>query len=301
MGDGTEKNPFIREDVLRLIKKNGGTTVGLDLSGKEFKKGTDLRNMNLSGIVLKSASLEEVHFEEDILASAHLEDAWLAEAHLEGTDLEEAHCEGAWLMDAHLEGAYLGGAHLEGANLQSAHLQETYFESAEISYDTKLEYVNWGNYILEEERIGYLAQETYQRLKMWYTQHGIYDVAGKFFYREMEARRKAQSWKKEPHLKLWSWILRLLCGYGEKPERVAISAAVVVFGLAAAYCLWGSFSSSSPWDTLYYSVASFTALGYGQWAPQPTGWAKGVGVAEAVIGVSMIALFLVTFTRKVSR
>jgi hypothetical protein len=300
MGDGTARNPYTRKDVLRLIKKHGGTARGLDLSGKYFEKGANLRKINLRGVVLKSAYLEEVHFEEDILAGTHLEDAWLADAHLEGTDLEEAHFEGAWLMGAHLEGAYLGSAHLEGANLQFAYLQEAYLEGAEISHETKLEYVAWGNYILGEEIESFFAPETYQRLKMWYTQHGIYDVAGKFFYREKEAERKSLSWKK-PHLKLWSWILRILCGYGEKPERVIISAAAIIFGLAAAYFLWGTFSSSSFADTLYYSVASFTALGYGQWAPQPTGWAKGVGAAEAVLGVSMLALFLVTFTRKMIR
>lgn len=77
--------------------------------------------------------------------------------------------------------------------------------------------------------------------------------------------------------------------------------AAVVFGLAGAYHLWGTFNSSSFSDALYYSATSFTALGYGQWAPQPIGWAKGMGVAEAFIGVFMMALLLVTFVRKWTR
>jgi len=302
MGDGTKENPYTREDVRRLKKENGGKAEGLDLSGKEFKKGIDLRKVNLRGIVLKNASLEEAHFEGNILAGAHLEDAWLADAHLESTDLEEVHFERAWLMGAHLEESYLGGAHLEGANLQFAHLQGTYLEDTEITYDTKLENANWGNYILEEERTGYSPQETYQRLKMWYKQHGIYDVAAKFFYREMEAKRKAQSWKKKPHLKFWNWVLRLLCGYGEKPERVAISAAVVVLGLALLYFFagsvwgWGAF-----WSSLYFSAVSFTALGYGSWLWTTSDWIKGIGATESFMGVFMMALFLVTFIRKMTR
>ena len=206
--------------------------------------------------------------------------------------------------DSDYRGADLSSAHLEGADFMRAYLGGVYLENTEIPHNVNLEEVNWGgNYILGEEKEGWfdIAEATYRRLKTWHTAHGFYDIAGKFFYREMEASRKMQSWGKEPFKKLWSWILRILCGYGERPERVAISAAVIVIGLAIAYFLWGSFSSSSFWDTLYYSVASFTALGYGQWAPQPTGWAKGVGAAEAVFGVSMMALFLVTFTRKVSR
>lgn len=275
--------PLTRDDVLGLIKQNGGTARGLDLSGREFEEGIDLSKFDLDGIILKKA----------YLVGANLEGAHLGDANLEGANLEFADLAGAHLWGANLEGAYLGETNLEGAHLWSA----------EFSHDTKLEGVDWGNYILGEENWGWFqaAEETYRRLKQWYTEHGIYGVAGKFFYREMEARRKAQNWKKEPHLKLWNWVMRMLCGYGEKPERVGISAAVVIFGLAAAYYFWGTFSSSSFWDTLYYSAASFTALGYGQWAPQPTGWARGMGAAEAVIGVFMMALFLITFVRKMTR
>jgi uncharacterized protein YjbI with pentapeptide repeats len=280
-------------------------------------EGANLRCANLVGarlwdVHLEGADLTDVNFEKAKLLRAHLEEAVLWDAHLEGAVLWLAHLEGAVLAGAHLEGAGLAGAHLEGAVLAGAHLEGAGLYEAKFSSDTTLDGAHWGNYILGEEKLGETkrgkesrgsfntATKTYRSLKIWYTEHGLYDIAGKFYYREMEARRKAQSWKK-PHLKIWYWVMRMLCGYGEKPERVIISAAAVIFGLALAYFLWGTFSSSSFWDTLYYSVASFTALGYGQWAPQPTGWAKGVGAAEAVLGVSMLALFLVTFTRKMTR
>lgn len=339
MGDGTEKNPYTRQDVLRLIEENGGKAEGLDLSGKYFEKGIDLSKFDLEGINLAEATfhlyidgvkwvsahlegadlskahlegvdLRNGHLEGATLNGAHFENAILAGAHLEGASLKRVQLEGAHLNDAHLEGADLTIARLDGANLWDAHLEGAYLWGVEFPHDTKLEGVHWGNYILGEETFReegsskqYLrsAEASYRRLKIWHTEHGIYDVAGEFFYREMEAKRKAQSWKKEPHLKLWSWVMRLLCGYGEKPERVVISAAVVIFGLAAVYCFWGSFNPCSFSDTLYYSVASFTALGYGNWAPQPTGWAKGMGAAEAVLGVFMMALFLVTFIRKMTR
>jgi uncharacterized protein YjbI with pentapeptide repeats len=379
MGNGTKKNPYTREDVLRLIKENGDTARGLDLSGKVFEGGIDLRKLDLKGIILEGATFKRIqraaltkkgtkleffesaavrksnsigallsyaHLESANLSSAHLEKAILTRANLEGANLAFANLEGGTLnyanfknaslpctmlyeaelsgsklegtdlAVANLERADLSGAHIERADLSDACLEGTILRGIEFPHDAKMEDVYWGNYILEEERWGEEerkehkniitgsfrdASATYRRLKIWYTEHGLYDIAGKFFYREMEAKRKDQIWKKQPLQKLGSWFLRILCGYGEKPLRVAISAAVVIFGLAIAYFLWGSFSSSSFADTLYYSVASFTALGYGQWAPQPTGWAKGVGAAEAVLGVSMLALFLVTFTRKMIR
>lgn len=272
MGDGTREKPYTRKDVLRLIKKNGGTAEELDLSGKHFEQGIDLTGIYLGSVILQNT--------------------FLAGANFQGVLLPKSNLRGAFLVGANFRGASLWGSDLEGAYLSHAELQEA-----------MLDEIKWGpQYITGEEyaRDFLHAKEVYRCLKNYHQQVGMYDIAGKFFYREMEIKRKAQSWKK-PHLKLWSWVMRMLCGYGEKPERVGIWAAIVVLGLAAAYYFWGSFTSSSFWDTLYYSVASFTALGYGQWAPQPSGWAKGVGAAEAVIGVSMIALFLVTLTRKVSR
>ena len=264
MGDGTRENPYTREDVRRLIKEHGDKGDGLNLSEKYFEAGIDLRGFDLKGIILHLAHLEEANLE-----FAHLEEAILGHAHLERADL----------FNAQLEGAYLWGA--------------------EFSPETSLQGADWGNFILKEERslrFG-MAANTYRRLKIWHTNAGIYNIAGKFFYREMEAKRKAQNWKKKPHLKLWDWVMRLLCGYGEKPERVVVSALVIIFGLAIAYRFGGL---SLPYS-IYYSFVSFTALGYGSWVPVPTDWVKGLGVAEAVIGVFMMALFLVTFTKKTTR
>ncbi len=382
MGDGTEQNPFTREDVLRLIEENGGTAEGLDLSGKIFEVEIDLRSrprskiiltgVNLSEARLGGANLRHAHLEKAILRGAHLEqtdlrraqaqEAKMSDAQIQGANLEHAHFEGANFRRAnleqahlryiHLEGAVLREAHFEGADLRNARLQEARLQGAQLhdadlsranlrgahlheigfSASTKLLRVYWGDYIIgEENRRQYLwAADTYRQLKMWYTSVGIYDMAADFYYREMEATRKnTQRRLLERFIKLkaekkfsrffifggrnfsnWFrlWIYKLICGYGERPWRVVIWGGIVLFGLALLYFfLRGvapynltlqSFSSS-----LYYSAVSFTALGYGPWfnANSVRSWVQGVGVAEAIIGVFMIALFLVTFIRKMTR
>jgi len=292
MGNGTEENPFTREDVLRLIEENGGKAEGLDLSGKKFELRINLGNLDLKKIILRDATLY----------GAHLEGAILEDAHLEGAYLTDAYLEGANLWGAHLEGAILVGTHLEGANLSRAHLEGALLWDVKFPPDTKLENADWGNYILGWEKRGFfdMAAATYRCLKLWYTTAGMHDIAAKFYYREKEANRKGlklfskSSWNH----RLAAEFMRAVFGYGEQWLNILFLIAVVIFGLAAAYYFWGSFSSSSFWDTLYYSAVSFTALGYGQWAPQPTGWAKVAGAAEAIIGVFMMALLLVTFVRK---
>jgi uncharacterized protein YjbI with pentapeptide repeats len=308
-----KEKPLTREDVLKLIEEHGGTAKGLDLSGKEFEAGINLQGLDLQGIILKSAVFNETfvpprlsgaHLEKANLSGANMEGAKLWYARLERTDLSYAHLERTVLADAHLEGANLFGTYLEETYLGGAHLAEASLYGAKFSRATGLEDVDWGNYVLgeEQEHDFDLAEDTYRQLKIWYTNAGMYDIAAKFYYREKEANRKGiKLYSKHWNDRLAAEFMRALFGYGEEWKRIFGWIAVVIFGLAGVYHLWGSFSSSSCWDTLYYSAVSFTALGYGKWAPQPEGWAKGVGVAEAIIGVFMMALLLVTFVRKWAR
>jgi len=240
MGDGTYKNPYTREDVLRLIKENGDTAEGLDLSEKVFEEGIDLRGLDLEGIILKeailwdikledperddpTAGLEGAHLEGASLMSAHLEGAHILGSHFEGADLFNAHLEGALLTEVHLEKTCLYIAHLEGAKLRSAHLEGAYLSGVKLSSETNLENVDWGDYILGEEREGLfdIVSNTYRQLKIWYTNAGCHDIAAKFYYREKEANRKAFKLRSTHwNDRLSVEFMRALFGYGERWWRV---------------------------------------------------------------------------------
>ena len=304
-----EEKPLTREDVLRLIQENGGKAYGLDLSGKQFEIDIDLHQLDLEGIVLEGARLWRVHLEGAKLKGAQLGGADLRLAHLEKTDLIEAHLEEANLYDAHLEGARLWHVHLEGACLQIAHLEGAHLRNAhlegadlfevELSSDTRLENVHWGNYILKDETKGYfdVAVHSYRRLKQWYTNAVMPDIAAKFYYREKEANRKSLKWYSRHRIALE--LLRVLFGYGEDWKRVFYWMALVVLGSAIAYYLGGGFDA--PYS-LYFSVISFTALGYGKWADiTPQGWVQALGAFESFTGLFLMALLLVTFFRKWTR
>lgn len=321
---GEKQKRLTREDVIRLIKENGGTAEGLDLSEKIFEGGIDLSDLDLHRIILKGAILAGADLEDARLECAHLEEADLSGANLKGADLVFTHLERATLLDAdlksahleytHLEGANLRGAHLEGAILSlaylkktilsTAHLEGVYLRAAEV-YEAHLEDVEWGNYKIGEEtrKDFYTAESIYRRLKQWYTNAGVYDIAGEFFYREMEAKRKSMKWWPQPWHRAWVEFVSFICGYGERPYRVILWAASVVLGLALIYFAIGStWEWWAFWNSLYFSAVSFTALGYGTWAyTPPEAWVQGVGAAESFIGVFTIALFLITFTRKMRR
>ena len=256
----------------------------------------------MPGVNLRGAHLIDADFKEADLAAAQLQGKEITVAGVTGetvtvfealpavverTDFHYANLSQADFTACRFYGTKLEGAKLRGAGIYEAHLEEA----------------DWGSYVAGEEqnRNFYDSERAYRRLKQWYANAAMYDVAGQFFFREMTARRKMLKWRPNPLPRLWSKFISVIWGYGEKPERVVIWATTIIFGLAAAYFFWGTFNSSSFLDSLYYSAASFTALGYGSWAPQPTGWAKAMGAVEAFIGVFSMALFLVTFTRKMTR
>jgi len=278
--------PLTRDDVLGLIKQNGGTARGLDLSGREFEEGIDLRKLDLRGIILNGVELLRANLES---------------ANLEGAELQAAQLQGAILGNVNLQNTNLLFAKLQGTFLLGAKLQDAWLLGVELSSDTILGDADWGNYILKDEKEENFAtaKVTYRRLKMWYQAAGMYDIAAKFYYREKEANRKALKWRsKDWNNRLAAEFMRTLFGYGEDWRRILGWMAAFLILFTAAYYFWGELE---PLDSLYFSAVSFTALGYGQWAPQPTGWVKGLGAFEAFVGVFMMALLLVTFVRKWTR
>ena len=57
-----KERPLTREDVLKLIRENGGKAEGLDLSDRKFADAIDLSNLDLSGIKLNNAHLFRANF-----------------------------------------------------------------------------------------------------------------------------------------------------------------------------------------------------------------------------------------------
>lgn len=312
----TEKEePLTREEVLKLIEEHGGPE-GLDLSNRNLEgidlsptedgpglalQGINLKNANLEGANLQGAHLWDGNLQGAYLGKANLQGAILWIANLQGANLRIAKLQGANLMKANLQGADLRMAKLQGADLTYTYLSKAWLNAAEISHETKLNDVEWGpKYIIGDEEEGgryKYAQEVYRNLKQWHAEAGIYNITGEFYFREMTLRRKVIKCWPNPLPRALSKFISILCGYGEKPLRVVASAAVVVFGMEAVYSV-GALSFPS---ALYYSASSFTALGYGLWVSAPEGWVKALGAAEAFIGVFMMALFLITFIRKMTR
>lgn len=263
------------------------------------------------------------------LAGYNLQSADLDNASLIGADLPDADLSRADLKNAHMYGSNLKGADLFKANLQKANLRAadlrdcnllgTYLEG------TKLENVKWNdNYILINEReadkafrnkdtktalLKYKeAEEVYRSIKLCHRMQGHSKEESPFFYREMVVHRKQMpyfSWHR-----LWSKLVDLSSGYGEKPVNVIktmfcliVCCAILfgVFGVNYNDALIQFGSSDLPFVTgmanlLYFSTVVFTTIGFGDITP--LGFSKFIMMIEGFSGQVLMALLIVSFYRK---
>ena len=247
---------------------------------------------------------------------------------LRGANLFRANLQGASLFNVNLRGAELLKANLAGANLNTAQLQDA--ELLGINLDgTRLESVEWGERCINEQRAiqAYRegnreesqarykeAEEVYRSLRRAYAARAEPRQAGLFFRREMTIlRRLMPLWSGG---RAWSKLVDLTCAYGESPPRVIISALVLNLSCAVGYYFAGILSPVGPvkfnpsaglqtnlehfFECVYYSVVTFTTLGYSDEARQI--WlVRPLASAQAFVGAFMMALFVVVFGKKMTR
>lgn len=246
---------------------------------------------------------------------------------LSNSDLYHASLRDAHLFQINLSGSSLIKADLSGANLNCADLTDANLLGAVLD-GAKLEHVAWGPEVLQERLArealsngdksraqDYFeqAEEIYRNLRLQAEIRGHFNNTGTFFHKEMIMRR--QQLPRWSSARLLSRLVDLFCGYGERPDRVIISSMIVVVLFAFAFFLAGvngaegeiGFSSTASYQEnlrallvcCYYSVVTFTTLGYGDIVP--IGWTRLLASLEAFIGAFAVALFVVVFVKKMTR
>ena len=93
------------------------------------------------------------------------------------------------------------------------------------------------------------------------------------------------------------WVTGLLMGHGERPSWVLGWVVVSWLGFALAYWHFGALPpETSISDILRYSASLMLTAGKAE-GPQ---WSKDAALVQSFVSYVLLALFLVTFVRKVS-
>ncbi|MFC1525262.1 ion channel [Candidatus Latescibacterota bacterium] len=291
-----------------------------DKEGDEVKKRLEewsKSGESMEGFQLRYAHLEGAklfHFEE----YRDLSKANLFRARLQGASLFRLIFQGTDLLKADLNGANLNEAKMQGANILSTTLD-----------GARLERTEWGDACVQEveayrqlrggerdkARATFLeAEEIYRTLRRCYDGAGRFEMAGHFFRKEMTMRRMCMPmWSVD---RMWSKVVDMFCAYGESPPRVIGFSVLLNMLCAVAYFGIGVKGPDGPMgfdadvgiltnlkqygNCMYYSVVTFTTLGYGDVTP-PEGILRPLAAFQAFIGAFMMAMFVAVFGKKMTR
>lgn len=97
------------------------------------------------------------------------------------------------------------------------------------------------------------------------------------------------------------WIWAITSGYGESLIRWVLSCAVVLLSFSLIYAKFGLLQPVRDWfDYIYFSVVTFTSLGYGD--IHPIGVAgKAAACAEIIFGLIMFGILLTFISNRFQR
>lgn len=298
---------------------------GADLTNADLRHAT-LKNSKLAGANLTGANLSEAQLSKAELIDAVLEETCFVEANLSDTDLTDANARSANLSDSVLEQALLARTDLRGADLVNARLYQTLFPDTRI--DDRTDFGERSVYesgvspsnsdVASEEA----ATWVYRRLEGLHDENAMADRARKLHFRKEEIQREARLRAGNYSRWLVDTINRWLTGHGESLRNVISASMVVIVLCGLMYPFTGGITRGGTDGTtlqlesasqlftrsglnvliesMYFSVITFTTVGYGDLFPASLGTKILVG-AESLLGALFIALFVFVLGRRVSR
>lgn len=267
------------------------------VTDKQWQSGEMTEHYHLKNLLEQRAKMAEP-MEKFTLAKADLSGInlvnkgsknghQLIDTDLYHADFSDSHCFKLDLSGSSLMKADFSFANLHCANLTNCNLLGANFKGA------KLENVTWGDEIqqlrlakeTDDPKLAKdyyeQAEEIYRHLRMVTEKQGLFEQAGQFFQNEMAMRRMQMPFYSLK--RIISKFVDLFCGYGERPIRVVGFTSVVIGVFSLLFFYTGinygeetiafdsslSFSENLSYflSSLYFSVVTYTTLGYGDITP----------------------------------
>lgn len=157
--------------------------------------------------------------------------------------------------------------------------------------------------------------KAYKSISAVFEKNRLFNHAGEYYYLAKCAERKSLKGMK----KLKSDIFYYSCGYGERPSFALISSLEVVIIFSIIYMFSGLCVNEriihynfnilyylprklvymDLIDCLYFSLVTFTTVGYGDIFP--VGYSVLFSCVEMLLGVTMVGVWTATLARKITR
>ncbi len=272
----------------------------------------------LQGLALKRANLANVNLVRSGCATGYdMRNSDLYRANLKGAHLFNLNLEGASLMKANLIEANLHCTNLHNCNLLGVKLHGARLDNVKIGTHVQQEAIAVKSEKAREHDKAHdhfeQSEEIYRNLRKAAESDGLYTLAGHCARKELTMRRK--QYPKLSKDRIVSKFVDLFCGYGESPVNVIGFSMALIFFCAIFFFIFGIqggdgmiqlSTKNSLWQNLndffsaiYFSVVTFTTLGYGD--IQPVGFSRFIATVEAFVGSFALALYVVVFVKKNNR
>ncbi len=285
----------------------------MDFSRADFFRA-NLRKANLKRSRLVGAELANSDLTGAGMYKCDLRDAILQEADLSGADLSECNCSGADFRGAVLRGANLSGADLRGANFSHTDLQDASLREANLT-GADFQFANFDGVDVTHARYG-----GYKAMTGHF--YGVRRMDGTFgnalFVRDAKdqdyidtlfqtIQEKPDGWVKR--FDLWLFHAWGLIDHGRSLGKVTLYACIIATLYGLIYTLdlrlsWGMMdysNSANSWFTpFYYSMVTYTTLGYGDVTAENI-FGEVLVISEVVLGYFTLGLLLAILANTVAR
>jgi uncharacterized protein YjbI with pentapeptide repeats len=310
-------NPTVKPDLsntdLSDMNLSGINFDEVNLEGSEFFQ-TDLSNSNMKMANLSKSEFSGAHFEKASLYKANFSKSSLIQVNFENSDLRNVQ-----FSDSDMRGCNFLSADLRETDFKSCNLLEANFSKANLSFadvsDADLSHANFN-----ETNLRGLAFGNYKSMHGKYL--GIHGLDSSFgnalFVRDAMDQdyldTLKQSIEETPNsfskkTKQIGFFLWSLFDYGRSLLKVCFFALLIALGFATVYYfdmylnlgIIDYSSSAQSWFTpFYYSIVTYSTLGFGDITPSHW-FGEIVVVIEVILGYVTLGLLLSILANKVAR
>jgi len=288
------------------------------INDDEVTDAIDLRGINLSGFDFRVAVKEDdsgyeeeiailsyIHFEGAALKHATFQDGKIHDCFFEDSDVTHTNFKNASINSCNFEDADATGTLLAGANLTNCNFHNTKMREVNLSAVLTDQSTTFSK-ILQDEAEGnfHIASIQYKQIREMYKNSSLHKESDYYHYREMVSRRK-QKTMYNPFRALDFIFGDLTSKYGTSIIRIVIWMFMVIaiftliFWSLQNVAYHGEQTTLSLVDSLYFSLTTYTTIGYGDF--HPLGIYRLFAAIEGLFGIILTSLFTVIVARRIIR